>query len=176
MKEWIKRYEKYPGVILYWLMFGTAGRLHPDSEKTLIEQYTTSWQELRNTGKPIWNTAFPLEELFVHYLYGSVSIFGIKFKVPMVNESGSFVVYPDHHPLPRHNTIRINHYWSKSIEEYHDKMARGSAFSAKKNEIRRKVDFFLWHEHHVVRDDRVIFRFLTQLKMRLNGLDFNLPK
>ena len=176
IKEWIKRYEKYPGVILYWLMFGTAGRLHPDPEKTLIEQYTTSWQEFRNTGKPIWNTAFPLEELFVHYLYGSVSIFGIKFKVPMVNESGSFVMYPDHHPLPRHNTIRINHYWSKSIEEYHDKMARGSAFSAKKNEIRRKVDFFLWHEHHAVRDDRVIFRFLTQLKMRLNGTDFNLHK
>ena len=43
IKEWIKQYEKYPVVQIYWKMFGTSGLMHHDPNKLLIEQYHVSW-------------------------------------------------------------------------------------------------------------------------------------
>lgn len=58
IKEWIKPFEKYPSVLMYWLMFGTNGIVKADPNKLVIEQYTNSWASVRNESKQVLNTSF----------------------------------------------------------------------------------------------------------------------
>ena len=43
-------------------------------------------------------------------------------------------------------------------------------FDLKHDEIRKKMDFFYWHEYQNVAENKVIYRFLAELKMRLGNI------
>lgn len=171
IKNWIKRYEKYPSVIIYWLMFGTNGLIDYDPNKLVIEQYTCSWKSIRNVGKIALNTRFKPVKMYHHYIFSWVKFLGIKFKVPSINEARKFVFYYKDHKIPKKNSIQINHYWSKCLSEYVRKIDKGDMFSKSNDHIRKQMDFFYWHEHQNVSENKVIYRFLTELKIQLNHIN-----
>ena len=62
--------------------------------------------------------------------------------------------------------IQVNHYWSKSYDCYLAKHKRGSCAFGKSW---KTFDAFLFHEHFNTSCDFRIFRFLTQLKLKMTG-------
>lgn len=143
IKKWIKPYEKYPSIELYWLMFGTNGVVDYNPSKLVIEQFTTSWDEVRNVGKMVLNTSYVPVQMYHHYIFCWVSILGIKLKCPSINESKKFIFKYGTHKVPRKNSIQINHYWSKCLSEYVFKINKGDMFDEKHDIIRKKMDFFI---------------------------------
>lgn len=170
IKEWIRKYEKYPSVLMYWLMFGTNGIINDDSDKLVIEQYTHSWKSIRNESKQVLNTSFTPVKMYHHVIWCWVKIFGLKIQVPSINEARHFIYNHGKEKCPKNSTIQINHYWSKSLSEYVRKIDKGDMFDKAHDVIRKRLDFFYWHERQNVVENKVIFRFLTELKMRLYGI------
>lgn len=171
IKDWIRPYEKYPSVVMYWLMFGTNGVIEYNPNKLVIEQYTCSWNDIRNVGKIALNTNYKPVKMYHHYIYCWVKFLGLKIKVPSLNEAHRFVFYYNEHRVPRKNTIQINHYWSKCIQEYIRKIDKGDMFDKAHDEIRKQMTFFYWHENKNVREEKTIFRFIAQLKLVMNDIE-----
>lgn len=176
IKKWIEKFEKYPSVIMYWLMFGTNGIVEYNSNKLVIEQYTNSWQELRNVGKQALNTDFEPDKIYHHHIFCKMRILGFNFCVPMVNEFKKFIVNPQHDACPKRNSIQINHYWSKCLNEYIRKIDKGDMFSLENDVIRKKMDFFYWHEYKNISTNKVIYRFLIELKMKMRRIEIQFSK
>lgn len=170
IKDWIKPYEKYPSVLMYWLMFGTNGIINDDPNKLVIEQYTNSWASVRNESKQVLNTSYMPVEIYHHIIWCWVKVLGLKLRVPSINEKCKFVYNHGKEKCPKHGTIQINHYWSKSLSEYVRKIDKGDMFSKKNDELRKDMSFFYWHESQNVAENKVIFRFLAELKMRMYGI------
>lgn len=176
IKIWLRRFERYPAVKMYWLMFGTNGIIKGDSNKLVIEQYTCSWNQLRNTGKVAWNTDFEPHEVYNEHLFCKYKFCGRTYRLPMINESFHFIAFSTAEKIPTNNTLQVNHYWSKSIIEYIGKTNRGDAFSAEYDVRRLEHDFFYWHEYQNVREEKTIFRFLAELKVRMGLVDFQFSR
>lgn len=167
IKDWLVKFEIFPAIVIYWLMFGTNGKLKLDKSKLVIEQFTNCWENIRNVGKIIFNTSFEPHKIYHHHIYAKFKILGRSIRIPMINEEGRFIVNPGFEEVPSKSTIQINHYWSKSIDEYARKIEKGDIFSEQNEEIRKNMDFFYWHERFNTSESKVIWRFLVELKIRL---------
>jgi len=58
IKGWIKKYENYGSVVVYWKQFGTSGKIHNDNSKLVTEQYTVCWEKFYDVVKTFVNTNF----------------------------------------------------------------------------------------------------------------------
>lgn len=170
VRKWMSGYEKYPAVIMYWLMFGTNGKIRYTPDRLVIEEFTNSWDAIRNVGKQVLNTAYEPVKMYHHHIFCKLKWLGMTWRVPMVNELKKFIPNPGHEKCPAKNSIQINHYWSKCLDEYIRKINKGDMFDLKHDEIRKKMDFFYWHEYQNVAENKVIYRFLAELKMRLGNI------
>ena len=162
--EWMSPFKNYPVVMIYWQMFGTNGLIEHDSNKPVIEQYINSWEKKVNIGKLIYNTSYDISTFF----RGMMHSFDVKYmglNIPPINQYGYFVCNGIHR-YNNHDDVQINHYWSKSYGNYKKKHERGSAAFGKSW---KTFDQFLWHEHFNTSSNYVIFRFLTELKLKLRG-------
>ena len=161
IKEWIKSYEKYPSVAVYWKMFGTSGKISSDNNHLVTEQYTVSWDKLYNVPKCFFNTSFVPHDLKqIHFISGKTG----SFVLPPINEHKRIVLW-DIHRSKREHTIQINHYFSKAYGDYRDKkMPRGSAFQ---DYNQKNYNYFHVHELKNISADYTIFRFLIELKLQL---------
>lgn len=173
IKKWISKFEKYPSVIMFWLMFGTNGLIEYAENQLVIEQYTHSWNKVRNVGKHVLNTSFEPIKMYHHYVFCKFKLFGFDLKLPMISENYWFILYPEIQTIPNKNTIQINHYWSKCLNEYIRKIDKGDMFSEENDVIRKKLNFFFWHENQNISENKVIWRFLVSLKMKLNLISLN---
>lgn len=171
IKDWVLKYERYPSVILYWLMFGTSGKIEDDSQKIVIEQYTHCWDSIRNVGKIILNTDFEPVNIYHHHIFCKFRFMGLNLKIPMINEQKKFIYFPGTEKCQKNFSIQINHYWSKSLYEYIRKIDKGDVFSIKHEELRKNLDFFYWHEYKNVSNNFIIWRFLIDLKISLKEID-----
>lgn len=165
IEDWIKPYEKYPVILMYWRMFGTNGRLEHDSSKLVVEQYTNCWEKEYAIGKILYNTNYDIVDFFRAMMHGfKVNYRGVK--LPPVNTYGYFVEHNIHLHGRKGNTIQVNHYWSKAYNTYIAKHKRGSAAFGKSW---KTFDKFLWHENYNTSSDFTIYRFLIQLKLKIKG-------
>ena len=163
--EWLKKHDKYPEVMIYWKMFGTNGKMDHDYDRLLVEQYTNSWPKLDSIGKIIWNTDYDIVEFFTGLMHG-FKVWYKGYRIPPINQFGYFVDYGIHRYSNEELDIQCNHYWSKSYENYKNKHKRGDAVFGKSW---KTFDKFLLHENHNTSSDFSIFRFLTQLKLKIHG-------
>jgi hypothetical protein len=124
----LRHYEGQPSVFVYWHMFGSSGHVCRPPVP-VVEAYTRRRAEERNfPGKSIANprlTARP----DVHICKPRVG--------KALDEKG---MAPPNNPTdaafaPSWNTLRINHYWSRSIEDLHEKVARGHVSFAHEREL-----------------------------------------
>lgn len=164
--EWIKPFEKYPVILMYWQMFGSSGKLEHDNSQLVIEQYVNSWDKLYAVGKVLYNTDYDIVKYDHAFMHGfKVSCHGIA--IPPINTFGYFVEHNVHRykkNAPR--TIQVNHYWSKAYNIYKAKHARGSAVYGKSW---KTFDKFVWHENFNRGSNYAIYRFLLQLKLKMSG-------
>lgn len=178
INEWLKPYEAYPAISLYWRMFGTNGRMKHDDNLTCIEQYTHAWKKLDGIGKVILNTAcyFAKRGVSVHHKYTRLCgpLFS-KIIIPMITENRWFVFFPQLYRCPKKNTIQINHYWSKALDVYVQKMSKGDVFAEANEHVRKQSVFFYNHETHNICEEKTIWRFLMALKLRMTSGDDNVP-
>lgn len=170
VKEWIKDFEGFPAVVMYWQMFGTCGIMKADYTKLVIERFTTSWEKQDGTGKYILCTdkMFIPKNIYCHHIYLRYKILGIKIILPMINEKKKFVFFPMLYNSPSKSTIQLNHYFSKSYEEFFNKVNKGDVAKQTNEESRKREDFFKNHEIFNTNDNKVIFRYLTLLKKQIN--------
>ncbi len=166
IKEWIKQYENYPSVVVYWKMFGTSGKMKHDYNKLVTEQYTVCWDKLDSIGKVIVNTEWDFAEIYHHHIYAKFKIFNRSIKIPSINEFRKFIKWNQIHETKKNknHSIQINHYWSKSFYSYMDaKVKRGDV-----NNHIRDLDLFYLHEQNNTSSDYAIFRFIVRLKLLFN--------
>ena len=169
IRDFLIRYEKYPSLMVYWLLFGTNGQLKPKRDKLVIEQYTCSWPHLSDTGKIILSTQerYAPTRIYHHHIVNKCKFLGITFYIPPVNEFSRFLFFPRIENTPQNGSIQINHYFSKSYSEFISKIEKGDVVSKQNEQIRQKKEFFFNHEMGNTVDNKSIYIFLISLKLRL---------
>lgn len=166
IKDYLVKYEGYPGLIIYWRMFGTNGQLQPIPGKLVCEQYTCSWPKLDGTGKVIISTSDSFEptHIYNHSIYFRCKDY-FNLKVTVITENKHFYWFPQIDRAPKRNSIQLNHYFSRSWIEYIQKVSKGSVASSLNTETRKKIDFFSFHESQNTIENKSIYRFLIKLKL-----------
>lgn len=168
INEWIKKFNYYPSVIVYWKMFGSSGKIEHDFNSLTIEQYTISWDKMYNIGKSFINTDFDIStfDAMVHHATTTkIKLFNFKIKFPPINEFKRFVKYDIHRVgiFNKEFSIQINHYWSKSYNYYlENKVKRGDV-----NNHERTIETFFAHEIKNNASDFKIFKYIILLKNKL---------
>lgn len=175
LNEWIKSYEKYPVILIYWKMFGTTGLMKHDWSKLVIEQYHVSWDALYHCGKCLINTDYNIvrfDSTTHHCPTVWYNILGIPLKVRPINQFRSSCVGESNSGIfksEKNPTIQINHYWSKAWDVYDAKRKRTDVYF--KENPKAKLDYFLFHENKNCSVDYNIYKYIMQLKLRLNNID-----
>lgn len=166
IKEWLKHYIKYPGVLMYWKQFGTSGKLVHDYNLPVIEQYTSCWPKFSVATKLFINTDFNFDKFgSPHFINARMGI----FTIPPVNEYKKFFCFGVHRLNWKNSyTIQLNHYWCKAYDIFlKNKVYRTDVYHAdnqKMSDIR--LNLLKPFDAECLAKDYVIFRFLLELKMK----------
>lgn len=151
----LEDFERFPAVVVHWLMFSTSGHvLRPAGLVT--ENFTRCQAEGNRHYKSIVDPHRTTQVIGPHdalYVDGAFP----------VNERGEEITRFDLLP-PTIDRLRINHYWTKSVEEFFAKLARG-------NSARGRLDpATLIHaeRHYNTGEDLTIQRFVPRLKDRFD--------
>lgn len=168
IKEWLKKYEKYPSIVVYWKMFGSTGKIKRE-KRLVIEEFYVSWEKITNIGKVFYNTNYELLKHNIHSVKSVIKIFGLTIKVRPINEFKKFIKGDMNRKTKNKKfTIQINHYVTKTYDEYiKNKMIKGDVFY---KDYQKTSEYFYRHELKNVSCDYKIFRFLVKLK---NKLEYN---
>lgn len=174
INQWLKRFSKYPSVLIYNQVFGSGGLLCHDYSKNVIEQYYNCWEELQNYGKCFVNTRFQIsnyDTAFLHHSTSTVYYFcGIRLSIPPINQFGD--INPVKYVLggikgkKKKADIFLNHYFTKSWDIYKAKAQSTAAFT--KDNPKKNYEYFFFHEEKCTTCDYTISRFLTKMKLLQN--------
>ena len=165
INEILVKFEKRPIIIAYWKMFGTSGLIRRDTSRLIIEEFYLCWRKYTNIGKCFFNTAYDYSDnLFrnktMHYRWARYR----KINLPPVNFCNKICTLGINRVSRKLVPVQINHYFTKSYEEYVKKMARGDAFF----EINPRDDaYFYEHEMKCQGIDYNIRRFIIKLKRQM---------
>ena len=167
--EWLKEWDKWPSIMIKWVMFGTSGLLKHDFSRLVIEQYTSCDDKFWSLGKCFVNTRFDIcyfDASIMHATTTFYRILGIKFPLLPMGQFGKFTLPPRWPKEKAENlrkaTIQINHYYTKAWAELCKRSItpRGCGGTS-----RRSKATVLEREESCVSKDYTIQRFLIRLKI-----------
>jgi hypothetical protein len=117
----LREYEQWPGVGVNWAVFGTSGHL-TKPQGLVIESYTRRTD--RNVNKAIKSIVDPSEVR----AFCQPHFFMLR-SGPTVDENGRPITGPPYSGTSEvsFERLRVNHYATKSEEEFRGKLARGHA-------------------------------------------------
>lgn len=168
IKDWIKKYEAYPSVLMYWKVFGTGGKLAHDDNQYVIEQYLSCYNRLMSMGKLFINTKYQFENFTSpHILFATHKFLGLKIPLPPVNEYKKFICFGlNRVPLfSRTITVQLNHYWSKAYDIFiYNKTVRSDVFSSENENIDKYV-MLQPSEAKCISTDHTILKSLLKLRL-----------
>ena len=134
LSAFLKDYEKYPGIGINWQMFDSNGRQKYSSEQLVIEAYTQIHKDKNVDNLHIKTIVNPSKVKFYvnpHYpLY--------KFFQHSVDEDQQ-VIHEAWTKEQKIQKIQINHYFSKSYEEFFEKIQRGMADTGNKRKLEAEL-------------------------------------
>lgn len=164
--DFLFKFRNRPSVVINWKMFGTSGKCDAEIEKLVTERFTHSWEKGCNVGKCFYNTCFEFDfaknkgNAWMHQMWcrkGSLLL-------PSVNSFGKTCV-KDYQSIPKtERTIQINHYYTKSLEEYLNKSRKGDAFFEKSP---KNMGSFYKCEVRCSVNDVSIFKYISLLKYNM---------
>jgi hypothetical protein len=159
LQECLNMFDEYPALAVHWIKFNTSGHvLRP--EGLVIENFVRCQPEGDKFLKLVVQPS-RTELMFIHHAHF---------------ENGSLAVNERRIPAPEGTLrppsvglIRINHYITKSVEEYFSrKSARGSSVKLPGGAAKYDVDFLLAVERECGSGvDEKIARFVPRVKARL---------
>lgn len=162
--DFLKRFEKYPAVLMYWRLYGSSGLMKRNMKGLITEDFTVAWPKLDEVGKCFFNTAYELDPnfkqnaTFHHYVWGRRE----NRYYPPVNIAGYVCSSRQRDKLYKHEIpIQINHYFTKSYEEYIIKKSKGDVFF-KTNP--HDTEYFFRHEMKCTKVDHSAYKYLIKLK------------
>jgi hypothetical protein len=131
LRPLLARYEGQPGIFVYWHMFGASGhRARPPGP--VVESYRRRQAKApRATGKSILNPRL-VAEADIHVSKPKVG--------SLLDEKGHPPTVRDAAAVPSWDVFRINHYWSKSIEDLRAKVERGFAFTDRERRLEHQLE------------------------------------
>ncbi len=169
--EWIAKHDRYPILLMYWRMFGTSNVTNHDFNKLVTEQFFISWKYYDKVGKCLINTDYDIKEFNTGTLHVPIvrkKILGIPFDIYPINSLGRFVSdnyhFGDEKKCDKID-IQINHYWTKGWDVYSKK--RGKTDGCFKENPKKDLNYFYYHENKNVSADFTIFRYLLRLKIKM---------
>ena len=170
INEWIYDYNKYPAIMIHWLMFGTGGQLQHNYNKNVIEQYFSCQYAFYPFGKCFINTRYDIA-LYNwhthHHVYMYYKFMGIKCILPAINQF--FTITPVKFIWRRQNekvddaNIQINHYFTKAWNICEGKAKKTDVFYSRNPKT--GCFKFLQIENKCIKKNYVIQRFFINLKM-----------
>lgn len=166
IKSWLSSYKNYPGVAIYWKQFGSNGKLHHDSTKLVIEQYTQCWPKHSIFTKMFCNMNFTIIEFSNPHILSS-KIAGMK--IPPVNQYKKIIsLGVNRCPIFGSSTIEINHYWGKAYDSFvESKINRSDVYHENDIEMAQSRKRLLKsHEAMCTEQDYTIQRFLLYTKLK----------
>lgn len=135
IQRFLEFYEEQPGVCINWVMFDSNGYENSPKDKLVTESYTRVHKDFCEDNMHVKTIVQP--RFVKYYVNPHYPLF--KFFKEKVNENFEKVhlawTKPEQYSIKK---IRINHYFSKSKEEYIEKIQRGMADS---NNFRPYEDF-----------------------------------
>ncbi len=159
--------KKTSAVLIYWKMFGSSGKLNRDISGLVTEDLTVCWPKLMNVGKCFFNTKYTFDNssrnVTLHHQLWAKS----KRKAfPPVNMFGKFVFNGRHLTGGKEIPIQINHYFSKTYNEYLEKKSKGDVYF-KINP--HDEEYFYDHEMNNTSVDYSAYKYLVKLKNNLKN-------
>ncbi|SDF87844.1 Glycosyltransferase family 92 [Dyadobacter soli] len=159
LPEFLEKYENYGGLGLSWLIFGSNNHISKPAGSQL--QNFTRRSEI--SFPPNRHIKSIVQPRHVRSAYKS-HCFKFKPGFSCVNEH--FVPIEEAVADVSVDTIQLNHYYCRSLEEYHQKMERGISDTKRK----RKLEEFHNHDNESnAVEDTTILRILEKLKTDQNA-------
>lgn len=161
----LKNFEKNRGSVkLYWRMYGTSARLNRNLNGLVTEDFTVCWDKYYEVGKCFYNTAFSFDyetkknDGLHHYFWANYK----GMNLPPVNIFDR-VCFGLHNSIPnRKMPVQLNHYFTKSVEEYAMKKSKGDVYFV---ENPHDEEYFYHHEMYCTSTDYSAYKYLVKLKL-----------
>lgn len=166
--DFLKQYNDNAGAIkIYWRLYGSSGRLDRNLKGLVTEDFTVCWPKYDEIGKCFYNTDYEIDfesskNCVFHHITWTKSKVGLMPPINIFN-----------HPCKGHankaNTddfpIQINHYFTKSYNEYAVKRSKGDVYF-KVNP--HDIEYFFRHEMKCTSVDYSAYKYLIKLKLAMN--------
>lgn len=165
--DFLKKFEKNRGsVLIHWRLYGTSGKVQRDYNHLVTEDFFVCWPKYDTVGKCFYNTNFVFEKGSKknRVLHHTLWTMWKGLSVPPVNVFDHFCIFGQYRADSKSFPIQINHYFTKSFNEYLKKAGRGDVFFAKSHYDQK---FFYWHEMKCTSVDYSAWKYIIQLKERL---------
>jgi hypothetical protein len=166
--EFLQKFEKKCGsVLINWRVFGSSGKISRSENSLVTEDFVLGWRSF-HVCKCFLNTAYGFNPKLehsadMHFLWTNLK--GIN--VPPMDAFGKMhLLSPKTIETKSKNLpIQINHYFTKSFDEYCAiKSARGDAYY-KKNP--KTTEYFFAHDKPATFPDYSAYKYLVKLKLAL---------
>lgn len=167
--EFLKTFEKKAGAVnIYWKLFGSSGMLNRELSGFVSEDFTVCWPKYCNIGKCFYNTTFDFNEnsKFSKQLHHK---FWANYKgmdIPPVNIFNKICIGNRNIANTSDFPIQINHYFTKSYQEYAVKRAKGDVYF-KINP--HDEEYFYEHEMKCTDVDYSAYKYLIKLKLKIRS-------
>ncbi len=167
IKDFLQRFKNRPVVLIYWKMFGSSGKMNRDVRRSVVEDFTMCEEHYVYRGKIFFNTAFRFIEnegdhrFFPHFMWAGYR----KIKLPPVNLFQKICI-KSWQPIGKGEfPAQINHYYTRSFQEFQEKISRGDAHRGGKSS--HSIEEFRTFDKNCRCEDLLAYKYLPQLKQRL---------
>ena len=162
VRQFVEDYSAANGIAIHWKLFGSDGHRTRDDSRLVTERFTRSEDVTRNpkygrSVKSICRIA-KIVRVKPHFCNLSDGVY--------VNEKRQ-VIEPKRQPTGTHDVAQINHYMTKSYEEWLFKIARGrpSRALSEDDKFRAAGEFRKVDRNHVVDTTIEKYRDATRREM-----------
>lgn len=158
----LEDYEDYGGLGVSWLIFGSNGHIKKPAGSQL-ENFTMRSPASFLANKHIKSIVQP------RYTKSAFKSHCFKYKPGYSCVNEHYAPIGDSFAESSTNKIQLNHYYCRSLEEYHQKITRGISDTKRP----RQLDEFHYHdsESNVVKDTSVL-EVLKKIKKPEDGVNF----
>lgn len=157
LKDFMKDYEKYSGLVINWIMFDSNGYIEHPEGRLITEAYTRC-NKHHKTDTHVKTVLNPKKVWYIdnpHFVHYKNSKFPVDENFKPNYEKWRTETFSG-------NKIQLNHYYSKSLEEYKTKISKGRAcVETKKSFISEYVNFKETSYNYAIQ------RFVPELRRRI---------
>lgn len=148
--------DGFAQLVITWIIYGSSGHVHkPDG--LLIENF-------KHHAKNTWGVKSIINPRLV---YSMTNPHVHKVAGFTIDENGKKLGYINQSKNPpAHNKLRLNHYYTKSYDEYIERLNRGSA-TTQSTQSYRGIEKFHEYDRNEIYDD-IMDKFIKRLKHEKN--------